>query len=84
MFKRSFVSAVAALSLLSGSAAMAAGSGAASLSVADSVRAAAPMSEANDQFPESTALIGVGIFVVIVALFYVLAENEADGRSESP
>lgn len=83
MFKRGLIAAVSAASLLSATTALAAPVDSASrLSVAGSVkRAAAPIKRVNKQM-ESSAWIGIGLFVVAVAAVAIVATND-DGDSDS-
>lgn len=78
MIKKGVLALAGAASLLFGST-VATAQTAQSLSVADSVRAGATMTEANAQDDEgigSSVLIGVGIFVVIVIAIYFIAESD--------
>ena len=80
MVKKGVMALVGATSLLFGSTVATAQTTAASLSVSDSVRAGATMTEASAQDDEggfgSPVLIGVGIFIVIVVAIYFIAESD--------
>lgn len=78
MIKKGVTALAGAASLLFGSAVATAQTSAASLSLADPARAGAPMADASAQGEGglSPVLIGVGIFVIIVAGFYFLAESD--------
>lgn len=80
MVKKGVMALVGATSLLFGSTVATAQTTAASLSVSDSMRAGATMTEANAQDDEggfgSPILIGVGIFIVIVVAIYFIAEKD--------
>jgi hypothetical protein len=75
MVKKGVMALAGAAALLFGSSVATAQTSAAPLSVAENVRAGAPMEEASNQIDQSV-LIGVGVFVVIVIAIYFLAEND--------
>ncbi len=83
--KKGVMALAGAASLLFGSTVATAQTNAASLSVAETVRASAPMTEASAQEDEgvmsNSVLLGVGIFIVIVIAIYFIAEG--DGGSVS-
>lgn len=76
MSMKGVMGAVAALSLLSGSAAAAATTGAQALSLNGSIRAGAPTSGDESKLGGSSVLIGIAIFAAIVAIIYVVADDD--------
>jgi hypothetical protein len=80
MLNKGVLALAGAASLLMGSTVAAAQSPAASLSVADTLRASAPMAEASAQDDDDTGIssgvIGVVVVIAIVVGIYFLAESD--------
>ncbi len=74
--RRGLAAVIAATSLISATAAVAAPA-ASRLSIASSAaRVGAPVSRVNNQEGAGNALIGIGVIAAIVAVFLVLAEGD--------